>query len=170
MSCRFVHPGRNSDRNQQDLRKSLDILHTRFKPGAFIQTVAAAVDELKYDDVINKMIARTYISENDVKVPVQACAREGGIMAISCDPNTQTSHIPVQEGAVGGCDEGNRFFCRPEMSSPLPCSYNENNPDEEGLNKPRLAAYPRGEHGSAANTQDDEETHLKTFCVKESTL
>ena len=164
-SCRYLHAGRDTDRSHQDLRKSLDTLHTRYKPGAFNQTV----DELKYDDVINKMIARTFISDNDVKFPVQACARDGGIMAISCDPNTQTSHIPVQEGAVGGYDEGNRGFCRPEMSSPLPCSYDENNP-EEGLNEPRVAACPRGELGSDANTQDDETTLLKTVCVKESTL
>ena len=115
------------------------------------------------------MLGREYISSNDLKRPVQTCARDGGIRAISYDPNVQTSEIPVQEGAVGGCSEGYPCFCRPEMSSPLPCSYNENNP-EEGLNVPRLAACPRGELGSAANTQDEEETHLKTFCVKESTL
>ena len=115
------------------------------------------------------MYERTYISNNDIKVPIQTCAREDGIRPISCDPNVQASCIPVQEGAVGGCSEGYPCFCRPEMSSPLPCSYNENNP-EEGLNVPCQAACPRGELGSAANTQDDETTLLKTFSVKESTL
>ena len=161
-----------------DLCKSLDCLFMEMYPAAFTRTIAFVLDDMKFDNIIEKLLERKYISKAHLNRPIQACSDDASNYIVQGFENRSLSsqHHVLAEGGQSqnlSVQHSHATECRRELEETIITSFDKRNTiqqereaSESVESEGNLIQEPLNEvHLENSNSESDTELKQIVTCL-----
>ena len=102
------------------------------KPAAFTRTVVLVLDDMHFDNAIDKLIDRQIISKAHLKRPFQVCGQENDtIQAIKNSRILPCRAVCAKEDGTCNLREDQSPVCRRELEETVITSYDDRNANQQ---------------------------------------